>query len=120
MDAATSSSTATTQTASRLRAYAYMRLARALDERFGSLLLTGRVAKWYSQIGTEATSVAAGLALEAGDTLCSLHRDLGAILAVYLDPARAVRLDILPRQQPHRAAKPAAASKPLAAEGKGQ
>lgn len=73
----------------RLRAYTYMRLARALDERFGALLLTGRVAKWYSQIGTEATSVAAGLALRAGDALCSLHRDLGAILAVYLDPARA-------------------------------
>ena len=31
----------------------------------------------------------AGLSLEAGDALCSLHRDLGAILAVYLDPARA-------------------------------
>jgi 2-oxoisovalerate dehydrogenase E1 component len=32
--------------------------------------------------------VPAGLALEAGDALCTLHRDLGAILAVYLDPAR--------------------------------
>jgi 2-oxoisovalerate dehydrogenase E1 component len=27
--------------------------------------------------------------LEPGDALCTLHRDLGAILAVYLDPARA-------------------------------
>lgn len=66
-----------------------MTLARELDSRFASLLLTGRLAKWYSQIGTEATSVAAGLALAPGDVLCSLHRDLGAILAVYLDPARA-------------------------------
>ena len=72
----------------RLLAYAYMALARAIDERFGSLLLNGRVAKWYSQIGTEATSVAAGLALGPGDVLCTLHRDLGAILAVYLDPGR--------------------------------
>ena len=28
------------------------------------------------------------VALERGDVLCSLHRDLGAILATYLDPAR--------------------------------
>lgn len=69
--------------------FALMSLARALDSRFGALLLTGRLAKWYSQIGTEATSVAAGASLEPGDVLCSLHRDLGAILAVYLDPARA-------------------------------
>ena len=68
---------------------AYMSLTRALDRRFASLLMTGRLSKWYSQIGTEATSVAAGLTLETGDVLCSLHRDLGAILSVYLDPARA-------------------------------
>lgn len=73
----------------RLRRYAYMKLARDFDSRFESLLLTGRVAKWYSEVGNEATTVAAGLALESGDVLASLHRDLGAILAVYLDPARA-------------------------------
>jgi 2-oxoisovalerate dehydrogenase E1 component len=66
-----------------------MLLTRELDARFENLLLTGRVAKWYSEVGNEATTVPAGLALEAGDTLCTLHRDLGAILAVYLDPARA-------------------------------
>jgi len=69
--------------------YAFMKLAREFDARFESLLLTGRVAKWYSAIGNEAISVPAGLALEPGDVLCSLHRDLGAILAFYLDPARA-------------------------------
>ncbi len=73
--------------ARRLR-YAYMKLARELDARFENLLLTGRVSKWYSEVGNEATTVAAGLALEAGDSLCTLHRDLGAILPVYLDPAR--------------------------------
>lgn len=72
----------------RLRLYAYMRLAREFDARLESLLLTGRVSKWYSQVGAEATTVAAGMALERGDVLCTLHRDLGAILAVYLDPAR--------------------------------
>ena len=73
----------------RLRRYAFMRLARDLDARFESLLLTGRVSKWYSEVGGEATTVPAGLALEPGDALCTLHRDLGAILAVYLDPERA-------------------------------
>jgi 2-oxoisovalerate dehydrogenase E1 component len=65
-----------------------MKLARDLDSRFESLLLTGRISKWYSEVGNEATTVACGLALEPGDVLCSLHRDLGAILSVYLDPAR--------------------------------
>lgn len=72
----------------RLVRYAFMKLARDFDARFESLLKTGRVSKWYSEVGNEATTVAAGLALGPGDALCSLHRDLGAILAVYLDPAR--------------------------------
>ena len=69
--------------------YAYMKLARDLDTRFTMMLKTGRLSKWYSQIGGEATTVAAGIALEPGDVLCTLHRDLGAILPVYLDAARA-------------------------------
>ncbi|MEO7793909.1 MAG: thiamine pyrophosphate-dependent enzyme, partial [Thermoanaerobaculia bacterium] len=72
----------------RLRTYAYMKLAREFDARFESMLLTGRISKWYSAIGNEGITVPAGLALEAGDVLCSLHRDVGAILAFYLDPAR--------------------------------
>ena len=72
----------------RLLRYAFMRLTRELDSRFENLLLTGRVAKWYSEVGHEAATVPAGLALGPGDSLCTLHRDLGAILAVYLDPAR--------------------------------
>src|SRR5947199_2812001 len=73
----------------RLLRYAYMKLTRDFDARFEALLLTGRVSKWYSEVGNEATTIPAGLALGAGDALCTLHRDLGAILAVYLDPARA-------------------------------
>ena len=76
-------------TAARLLHYAYMKLSRDFDLRYAMLLKTGRLSKWYSQIGGEATTVAAGLALERGDVLCSLHRDLGAILATYLDPVRA-------------------------------
>lgn len=66
-----------------------MKLAREFDARFEAMLLTGRISKWYSAIGNEGITVPAGLALEAGDVLCSLHRDVGAILAFYLDPARA-------------------------------
>jgi 2-oxoisovalerate dehydrogenase E1 component len=66
-----------------------MKLTRDFDSRFEALLLTGRVSKWYSEVGNEATTIPAGLALGSGDALCTLHRDLGAILAVYLDPARA-------------------------------
>ncbi|MDH3402162.1 MAG: dehydrogenase E1 component subunit alpha/beta [Acidobacteriota bacterium] len=72
----------------RLVRYAFMKLARDFDARFERLLKTGRVAKWYSEAGNEGTTVPAGLALEPGDALCTLHRDLGAILPVYLDPAR--------------------------------
>lgn len=73
----------------RVLRYAFMKLARDLDARFESLLLTGRISKWYSEIGNEGVTVPAGLSLESGDVLCSLHRDLGAILACYLDPPRA-------------------------------
>ncbi len=73
----------------RLLRYAFMKLTRDFDSRFEALLLTGRVSKWYSEVGNEATTIPAGLALGASDALCTLHRDLGAILAVYLDPARA-------------------------------
>ncbi|MCZ6725815.1 MAG: dehydrogenase E1 component subunit alpha/beta [Acidobacteria bacterium] len=73
----------------RLLRYAFMKLTRDFDARFAFLLKTGRVAKWYSEIGNEGTTVPAGLVLEPGDALCTLHRDLGAILPVYLDPARA-------------------------------
>src|SRR4029078_10328921 len=74
--------------AAQLQRYAFVKLTRELDSRFENLLLTGRVAKWYSEVGNEATTVPAGLALRAGDVLCTLHRDLGAILAQYLDPVR--------------------------------
>lgn len=87
---ATTSSVSNLQSPSaRLLRYALMKLTRDFDSRFEALLLTGRVSKWYSEVGNEATTVPAGLGLGAGDALCTLHRDLGAILSVYLDPARA-------------------------------
>jgi 2-oxoisovalerate dehydrogenase E1 component len=65
-----------------------MRLAREWDLRFERLLRTGAVTKWYSSVGNEAISVASATAIEAGDALCSLHRDAGAILRYYLDAHR--------------------------------
>ncbi|HXU45607.1 MAG TPA: dehydrogenase E1 component subunit alpha/beta [Thermoanaerobaculia bacterium] len=83
-----SSAPAATNSRERLLRFAFMKLTRDFDARFENLLKTGRVSKWYSEVGNEATTVPAGLALGAGDALCTLHRDLGAILPVYLDPAR--------------------------------
>src|ERR1044072_1732279 len=72
-----------------LQRYAFVKLTPELDSPCENLLLTGRVAKWYSEVGNEATTVPAGLALRKGDVLCTVHRDLGAILAKYLDRVRA-------------------------------
>lgn len=109
----------------RLRRYAYMKLARDFDSRFEALLLTGRVSKWYSEVGNEAATVAAGLALEPGDVLCSLHRDLGAILAVYLDPVRTfpgLGFEALAPHRPERRPEPLALLRRLACQllGKGE
>ena len=92
----------TTESRRRVVRYAFMKLAREFDARFESMLLTGRVSKWYSAIGNEAITVPAGLALERGDVLCSLHRDVGAILAFYLDPARAFPDEELGEPDPAR------------------
>jgi 2-oxoisovalerate dehydrogenase E1 component len=63
----------------------FLRLAREWDLRFEKLFRQGGVAKWYSSVGHEATTVAAAAALEPGDALLTLHRDSGAILRYYLD-----------------------------------
>ncbi len=108
--------------AARLCRYAFMKLTRDFDSRFESLLLTGRVSKWYSEVGNEATTVPAGLALLPGDALCTLHRDLGAILAVYLDPARAfpgLRLRRARRPPPGAAPHPPSSGLPVARPRRG-
>src|SRR4030095_4566996 len=66
----------------------FMRLAREWDLRFERLARLGTVSKWYSAVGHEAITAPAATAIEAGDALASLHRDSGAILRCYLDPAR--------------------------------
>ncbi len=80
----------------------FMRLAREWDLRFERLLKTGAVTKWYSSVGNEAIGVAAATAIEAGDALCSLHRDSGAILRYYFDAHR-VFPDLFPVSSSRRA-----------------
>ncbi len=63
-----------------------MQLAREWDLRFENLMRTGSLGKWYSSVGNEAVTVAAAAALAPGDALATLHRDVGALLARFVDP----------------------------------
>ena len=68
--------------------YLLIRLAREWDLRFENLFRTGSLKKWYSSVGNEALTVPAAAALEPGDAICTLHRDVGAILRHSLDVSR--------------------------------
>lgn len=70
------------------RAHFLMRLSRAWDSRFESMARAGRIGRWYSAVGNEATTIGTALCLDAGDALSTVHRDLGAVLTTYLDVTR--------------------------------
>lgn len=70
------------------RAHFFMHLSRAWDHRFESMAKAGRIGRWYSAVGNEICTVSAALAMEPLDALSTVHRDLGAVLATYLDPTR--------------------------------
>lgn len=70
------------------RVHFIARLSRAWDTRFEALAKSGQIGRWYSAVGNEATTVVAGALLRPGDALSTVHRDLGAILALYLDVTR--------------------------------
>jgi 2-oxoisovalerate dehydrogenase E1 component len=70
------------------RAHFLVRLSRAWDLRFESMARAGRIGRWYSAVGNEMTTVGSALLLAPGDGLSTVHRDLGAILATYLDVTR--------------------------------
>lgn len=70
------------------RAHFFMHLSRAWDHRFESMARAGRIGRWYSAVGNEICTVSAALAMEPLDALSTVHRDLGAVLATYLDPTR--------------------------------
>ncbi|MBM3262287.1 MAG: thiamine pyrophosphate-dependent dehydrogenase E1 component subunit alpha [candidate division Zixibacteria bacterium] len=64
-----------------LKIYYYMRLAREIDNRSIALYRQGRLSgALYTGVGNEATAVASAYALEDGDAICPMHRDLGAQL----------------------------------------
>src|SRR5919198_6435822 len=71
------------------RAHYWMRLTRALDNRVIAIHKQGKIAGGnFSQLGHEAISVGAALALEPGDVVAPMHRDLGAYLVRGITPRR--------------------------------
>jgi pyruvate dehydrogenase E1 component alpha subunit len=71
------------------QAHYWMRLTRALDDRGTFLHKQSKiVGGYFSQIGHEAFSVAAALALAPNDVIGPMHRDLGAYLVRGLTPQR--------------------------------
>jgi 2-oxoisovalerate dehydrogenase E1 component len=70
------------------RAHFVARLSRAWDFRFESMARAGQIGRWYSAVGNECTTVGSALCMRAGDAVSTVHRDLGAVLATYLDVTR--------------------------------
>jgi TPP-dependent pyruvate/acetoin dehydrogenase alpha subunit len=71
----------------RLELYRLMRLNRTVEERLVRLYRQGRiVGGLYRSLGQEATSVGTAYALEDGDIIGPLIRNLGAVLAVGFSP----------------------------------
>lgn len=71
------------------RAYQWMLLTRAFDERVQILHKLGKIAGGtFSQLGHEAISVGAALVLGPDDVVTPMHRDLGAYLVRGITPRR--------------------------------
>lgn len=71
------------------RAHYWMRLTRALDDRILAMHKQGKIAGGcFSQLGHEAISVGAAMALGADDIVAPMHRDLGAYLVRGMTPRR--------------------------------
>lgn len=60
-----------------LHLYRQLLRPRLIEEKMLILLRQGRISKWFSGIGQEAISVGATEALEAGEMLFPMHRNLG-------------------------------------------
>jgi pyruvate dehydrogenase E1 component alpha subunit len=72
-----------------LQAYYWMRLTRAFDERADIIFKQGLIiGARFSQMGHEAISVGAALALAPEDVIAPMHRDLGAYLVRGMTPHR--------------------------------
>lgn len=60
-----------------LKLYRELLLPRMIEEKMLSLLRQGKISKWFSGIGQEAISVGFTNALNSGDYLLPMHRNLG-------------------------------------------
>src|SRR5215510_12886055 len=67
--------TLTTETL--LSLYAGLLRPRLIEERMFVLLRQGRISKWFSGFGQEATSVGAAMAMNADEYILPMHRNLG-------------------------------------------
>lgn len=71
------------------RAHRFMRLARAFDDRLIAIYKQGKIVGGsFSQLGHEAISVGAALALGPDDAIAPMHRDLGAYFVRGITPRR--------------------------------
>lgn len=60
-----------------LRVYRELLKPRMIEEKMLILLRQGRISKWFSGIGQEASSVGAALALHSDEYILPMHRNLG-------------------------------------------
>lgn len=71
------------------QAHYWMRLTRAFDDRVMKLHKQGKIiGGCFSQLGHEAISVGAAMALQPADVIAPMHRDLGAYLVRGITPRR--------------------------------
>jgi TPP-dependent pyruvate/acetoin dehydrogenase alpha subunit len=71
------------------RAHYWMRFTRAFDDRLINLFKQGKIAGGiFSQLGHEAISVGAAMALAPGDVIAPMHRDIGSFLVRGMAPRR--------------------------------
>ena len=71
--------------------YRSLLLPRMIEEKMLVLLRQGRLAKWFSGIGQEAIAVGVVSALEPGDYVLPMHRNLGVFTGRNLDLPRLFR-----------------------------
>ncbi|MBG6236540.1 2-oxoisovalerate dehydrogenase E1 component [Pedobacter sp. CAN_A7] len=60
-----------------LNLYKQLLYPRLIEEKMLILLRQGRIGKWFSGIGQEAIAVGSTLAMDAGDYILPMHRNLG-------------------------------------------
>lgn len=73
------------------RLYRSLLLPRMIEEKMLVLLRQGRLTKWFSGIGQEAIATGVVTALEPGDYILPMHRNLGVFTGRDLDLPRLLR-----------------------------